>query len=193
LFFLPAKSQAALANLGNIVDAKMYRLKSDSELKTARFRQAVYIEFCKNKNVPDPCGNQAGYKRIIACFIEELMLDHNSCSATVCGYIDAINTLFCLHHFDIPAHLSDRANMCSRIILAREREENIARQWSPITREMFTALHDLGKKLPVDSVEAVVADWFTFIRITGLRCAEYAQKTQSAFNEHIYPSGKRGH
>ncbi len=80
--------------------------------------------------------------------------------------------------------------MCSRIILVREREENIARHQSPITRKMFTALLDLGKKLPVDSVEAVVADWFTFIRITGLHCAEYAQKTQSTFDEHVYPSVK---
>jgi hypothetical protein len=33
--------------------------------------------------------------------------------------------------------------------------------------------------------------WPSFIRITGLRCAEYAQKTQSTFDEHKYPSGKR--
>jgi hypothetical protein len=56
---------------------------------------------------------------------------------------------------------------------------------------MFSALLDLAKRSPVDSVETVVADWFTFIRITGLRCAEYAQKTQSAIDEHEYPSGKR--
>ncbi len=150
--------QAALANLGDIVDAKMSRIKSDPELETTRFRQAVYINFCKAKNIPDPCGNQIGFERIIACFIEQLMLDHNSHSATVCGYVEAINTLFHLCYFDIPTELSDRANMCSRIILAREREENITRQRSPITREMFTALLDLAKKLPIDSVETVVAD-----------------------------------
>ena len=94
MFFLPAKSQAALANLGDIVDTKMSRLKSDHELETARFRQAVYIKFCKSKSIPDPCGNQPGYERIIACFIKQLMLDHNSCSATVRGYVEAINTLF---------------------------------------------------------------------------------------------------
>jgi len=169
----------------------MSRLKSDSELETARFRQAVYIEFCKNKNIPDPCGTQAGYERIVACFIKKLILDHNSRSATVHGYIKAINTLFHFHHFDIPADLSDRTNMCFKIIQAREREENIARQWSLITREMFTALLKFTKKSPVDSIEAVVADWFTFIRITGLSCAQYAQKTQSTFDEHEYPLGKR--
>jgi len=191
LCFLPAESQAALVDLGNIVDAKMSRLKSDSELETARFRQAVYIDFCKNKSIPDPCGSQAGYERIVACFIEQLMSGHNSRSATVRGYVEAINTLFRLRQFDIPADLSDRTNMCFKIINAREREENIARQRSPITREMFVALLELAKKSPLDSIEAVVADWFIFIRITGLRCAEYAQKTQSTFDEHEYPSGKR--
>ncbi len=119
------------------------------------------------------------------------MLDHNSRSATVCGYVKAINTLFHLCHFDIPADLSDRTNMCFKIIHAREREENIARQRSPITREMFAALLELAKKSPVDSIEAVVADWFILIRITGLGCAEYAQKTQSTFDEHEYPLSKR--
>jgi hypothetical protein len=169
----------------------MSRLKSNSEVEFAIFRQAVYIEFCKSESIPDPCGSQAGYERIIACFIEQLMLDHNSCSTTVRGYVEAINTLFCLRHFDIPADLSDHTNMCFKIIHAKEREENIARQRSPITREMFAALLELAKKLPVDSIEAVVADWFILIRITGLRCAEYAQKTQSTFDEHDSPSGKR--
>jgi hypothetical protein len=81
--------------------------------------------------------------------------------------------------------------MCSKILLAREREENIARQRSPITREIFTALLDLANKSPVNSHEAVVVDWFILIRITRLRCTEYAQRTQSAFDEHEYPLGKR--
>ena len=119
------------------------------------------------------------------------MLDHNPRSATLRGYVKAVNTLFCLRHFDIPADLSDRLNMCFKIIHAREKEENVARQRSPITREMFAALLELAKKSQVDSIETVVADWFTFIRITGLRCAEYAQKTQSTINKHEYPSGKR--
>jgi hypothetical protein len=119
------------------------------------------------------------------------MLNHNSCSATVCGYVEAINTLFHLRHFDILTDLSDRTNMCFKIIQAREREENIARQQSPITCEMFTALLEFAKKSPVDSIEAVVADCFTFIQITGLLCAEYAQKMQSTFDKHEYPLGKR--
>ncbi len=81
--------------------------------------------------------------------------------------------------------------MCARIILAREKEEDITKQLCPITREMFAALCDQANNASANLLEVVVADWFKFIRITGLRCAEYAQKTQSAFDEHKYPSGKR--
>jgi hypothetical protein len=80
--------------------------------------------------------------------------------------------------------------MCSKIILAREREENVARQRSPITREIYSALLDLAKKSDVDLLETVIADWFRLIRITGLHCSEYAQKTQSEVDEYKYPSGK---
>jgi hypothetical protein len=58
--------------------------------------------------------------------------------------------------------------MCTKIILAREREENIARQQSTIMHEMFSAFLDLAKKFSIDSIETVVADWITLIRITGL-------------------------
>ncbi len=104
----------------------MSRLKSDSELETTRFRQAVHINFAIRNHIPDPCGNEQGYKRIIACFIKQLMIDHNSRSATVRSYVDAINTLFRLRNFNVPADLTDRSNMCYKIILAQEREENIA-------------------------------------------------------------------
>jgi hypothetical protein len=119
------------------------------------------------------------------------MSDHNSWSKTLRGYVESINSLFCLCNLPIPADLSDRANMCTRIITAREKEENIANQWSPITREMFATLLDTASKSKsIDSLEAVVADWFTLILITGLRCAKNAQKTQSTVKEHVYPSGK---
>ena len=106
----------------------MSQLKTDSELETARFRQAVYVNFTKNYRIPDPCGNEPGYKYIIACFIEKLMLDHNSRSKTVRGYVESINSLFRLRNLPIPADLSDRMSMCAKIISAREKEENIANQ-----------------------------------------------------------------
>ena len=81
--------------------------------------------------------------------------------------------------------------MCTQIIVAREKEECIARQWSTITREIFIALIEQAKKSPIDSTKAVIVGWFILIRITGLCCAEYAQKTQTSYDEHEYPSGKR--
>ncbi len=80
--------------------------------------------------------------------------------------------------------------MCSKIILVREKEESIARQWSPITQEIYSVLINQANKSPVNFVEMVVADWFTLIWIIGLCCAEYLQKTQTSYDEHEYPSGK---
>jgi hypothetical protein len=139
----------------------------------------------------DPCGNEAGFERVVACFMEKLILDDNSRSATLRGHIDAINKLFELRNFKPPADLSDRTNMCARILFAREKEEDIARQRSPISREMFASLLEMAKHSAPDSLEVNVADWMIFVRITGLRCAEYAQKNQSGVDEHLYPSGKR--
>jgi hypothetical protein len=116
MLFLPPESQAALRNLENIVNAKMSLIERGSRDETACFRQAVYIEWTKRKLILDPCGNQPGYSCIISCFVENLMLDTNCCSKTVKGYVESINTLFKLRGFAIPIDLSDKKNMCTRLI-----------------------------------------------------------------------------
>jgi hypothetical protein len=74
--------------------------------------------------ITDPCGaEQAGYEQIVACFIKNLMLDCNSCSATVRGYAKSINMLFCLRNFPIPADFLDWNNICTILISGREKEE----------------------------------------------------------------------
>ncbi len=45
--------------------------------------------------------------------------------------------------------------------------------------------------MATDSLEAVDTDWFTFIRVTGLRLAEYVRKTKSKVDVHNYPLGKK--
>ena len=95
--------------------------------------------------------------------MEQLLLDHNSRSATVRGYVKSINTLFKLRNVDPPPNLSDRKNVCTKITVAREKEECIAQQRSPITRKIYSALLDQANKSPVDSVKTVVFDWFTLI------------------------------
>jgi hypothetical protein len=178
--------------LGHIVDAKMSRSKPDSEIGTMQFRQAVYLNWAKSIRITEPCSpEQQGYEIIIACFIKNLMLDHNSRSKTVRGYVKSINTLFQLKNFPIPADLSDWTNTCAVIISGQEKEENVARQRSPLTRELFAELLQCRAKLATDSLEAVVTNWFTFIRVTELRLAEYVQKNKSKVDVHNYPSDKQ--
>ncbi len=138
--FLPAKSRAALGDLGNLVDAKIARLKQGASLETTRFRQAQFIKWCNQKLIPDPCGNEPGYERIVACFAENFMFDCNSCSATVQGYVESINKLFALRSFPIPADLKDKDIMVAKLIHAREREENISKQQSLLTKEMYVEM-----------------------------------------------------
>ena len=119
--------------------------------------------------IPDACGNEHGYKRILACFIENLIIDCHSRSATILGYAQAINKLFELRKFPIPADLSDKTNMTSKIIQACEREENIARQRSPLTKEMYVEMAKRAEASPQDSVHSVLFDYFNLIRVGGFR------------------------
>jgi hypothetical protein len=191
LHFLPTESRVALVDLGNFVDTKMSRIKQDSSIETIRFRQAVYINWTKTMLIPDPCGREPGYEFIVTCFLEQLMNSHNSRADTVCGYVKAVNILFELRYLEIPGDTSDKENLCSKIIHARERDEDIAKQRSPITTEMFAAMADEAISSKEDSIDSVIFDWFCFIRITGLRVAEYAQRYQTKVDVHEYPSGKR--
>jgi hypothetical protein len=171
---LPSKSKVALFDLGNSVDKKITRLRIISSIETERFRQAKYLNWCQIKKIPDACGNEYGYKCILACFIEILIIDCHSCSATAFGYMQAINKLFKLRNFPIPADLSDNSNILSKIIQACEREENIARQQSLLTKEMYIEMAKHAKASSQDSVHSVLFDFFNLIRVGGFRVSEYA-------------------
>ena len=119
------------------------------------------------------------------------MLDCNSRSATAQGYAQSINKLFEYRGFPVPANPSDRENMTSKLIHIREREENIARRRSPISKEMFVAIANHACDSERDSAESVVFDWITLGRVAGLRVAEYAQTTQNKVDEFEYASGNR--
>lgn len=117
------------------------------------------------------------------------MLDNNSRSKTVKGYAESINTLFRLRGFPVPVDLSDKNNMCTRLIDALENEEVIAKQRNPITNEMFANMEKLARESPRDSAISTIFDFFCLIRITGFRIAEYGQTTQTKVDMHEYPSG----
>ncbi len=138
--FLPPESRIALVDLENCVDAKIARLRLSSSVETERFRQAKYLDWCQVKKIPDPCGKDPSYKQMLACFGENLIMDCHSKSATVTNYALAVNKLYEMRKYPIPANLADKTNMMSKIIHAREREENIARQRSPLSKEMYAKM-----------------------------------------------------
>ena len=144
-----------------------------------------------SQKIPDPCGNERGCERIVACFGLNLVMDCHSRSATIQGYALAINKLFELRGYPIPANLTDKDYMMSKIIYAREREENIARHRSPLTREMYVEMARRAKASSRDSIDAVLFDFLNLIRVGGFRFAEYAQKTQTKVDEFEYASGNK--
>jgi hypothetical protein len=79
--------------------------------------------------------------------------------------------------------------MTTKLIVAQECEEIIARQKSPLTKEMYAAMAKLASISDQDSAESVTFDWFNLIKYTGFRVAEYAQITQSKVDEFEYASG----
>jgi len=141
--------------------------------------------------IPDPCGKEPGYERVVACFVENLIIDCNPRSKTVLGYVQSFNKLFEYRGFAIPADLSDKENITSKLIHVREREETIARCRSPITREMYVEIANLACNSDHNSAVSVTFDWLALGRILGFWVAEYAQTTQSQIDEYEYASGNK--
>ena len=118
-------------------------------------------------------------------------MDCNSRSATVQCYATSINKLFEMRGFPIPANVSDKDNMVTKIIHASEREETIARRRSPITIEMYVAMAKLAKESAADLAKTVVFQFFNLIKVAGFRLAEYSQTTQTKVDEFEYASGNK--
>ena len=100
-----------------------------------------------------------------------------------------MNKLFKLRGFHIPVDLSDRNNLCTKLIDTIETEEVIAKQQNPITNEMFVKMEKSAQESPRDSTISVIFDIFCLIRITSFRVAEYGQTTQTMVDMQVYPSG----
>jgi hypothetical protein len=94
----------------------------------------------------DPCGHQKGYQRIVAIYIKYLMSGVNFRnkdflrSATVQGYATSINSLFRLRNMEAPMNTSDPNNMAGILINNLVKEEDIARQCSPLDSNIFAEL-----------------------------------------------------
>jgi hypothetical protein len=94
----------------------------------------------------DPCGHQKGHQHIVAIYIKYLMSGVNFRNkdylrlATVQGYVTSINSLFRLRGMKAPVDTSDPNNMVGIFINNLVKEEDIARQRSPLDSNIFAKL-----------------------------------------------------
>ena len=146
----------------------------------------------------DPCGHQRGYQRIVAIYIGYLTSGVNFKnkaslrSNTIKGYATGINSLFALRGMEAPIILSDPNNMAGILINNLIKEEDIARQRSPLDSKMYTEmLRRSNASLSLDSEHRTLFDATTIGRYLGPRVSEFAQTTDKTVDYHVYPSGRK--
>jgi hypothetical protein len=147
-------------------------------------------------SIPDPCGTEYGYQRIVAIWVKYIMFGLNYYnkevlrSKTVQGYAMAINTLFRLRGYKPPTDLSDRNNMPGIIINNLIKQEDVASQRAPLDNAIFAEINRAAKASHSrDSDRNLLFDILTFARYIGPRVSEYAQTTQERVDYHVYPNG----
>ena len=111
-------------------------------------------------------------------------------SATLKGYLEAVNDLFTSRKFDKPTDFTCPRNKPGTIVKNLEKEEDIANRRSPLTDKMIAEMVKASEANNFDSFEAAIADWTLLGIYTGNRLAEYGQKTQTKVDLHVYPSGR---
>ncbi len=136
--------------------------------------------------VPDPCSHQQGYQRIIAIYIKYLMTGVNFRnkdflrSATVQGYTSSINSLSKLRDMKPPINVADPNNVSGILINNLVKEEDIARQCSPLDSAMFAKLLcKLNVSCSLDSEQRTLFDLVILGRYIGPRVSKYAQTSQN--------------
>jgi hypothetical protein len=103
--------------MGHHVDQEMANSQRGTDLKTEAARQSHYIEWTRIIGIPDPCGPQKGYQRIVAIYMKYLQSSinyynkNNLRSAMLRGYAAAVNTLFKLRKYRLPINFNDKNNM----------------------------------------------------------------------------------
>ena len=108
--------------MGHHLDREVAMSQHNKDLETEAARQSHYIAWCAIIGIPDPCGPEYGYQRIVAIYIKYVMCGINYynkdvlCSKTVHGYAFAVNALFLLRGYKQSTDLSDGNNMPGIII-----------------------------------------------------------------------------
>ena len=147
-------------------------------------------------SIPDPCGTEYGYQRIVAIWVKYIMFGVNYYnkevlrSKTVQGYAMAVNTLFRLRGYKPPTDLSDKNNMPGIVINNLIKQEDVASQRAPLDNAIFAETNRAAKAShSLDSDRNLFFDILTFARYIGPRVSEYAQTTQERVDYHVYPNG----
>jgi hypothetical protein len=146
LSFLPDTAQANLAHMGDRIDREGAMSRRDKEIETEATQQAHYIKWAQVMNIADPCGHQRGYKRIVAIYIKYLMSGVNFKNKDflrldmVRGYATSINALFKQQDMKPPVNVAGPNNISGILINNLVKEEDIARQRSPLDSDIFTEL-----------------------------------------------------
>ncbi len=148
--------------------------------------------------VPDPCGHQQGYQRIVAIYIKYLMTGINFRNkdflrlATMQGYASSINLLFKLRDMKPPIDVAVPNNVPGILINNLVKEEDIARQRSPLDSAIFAKLlRKSNVSCSLDSEQRTLFDLIVLGCYIGPRVSKYAQTTDKNVDYHVYPSGKK--
>jgi hypothetical protein len=148
--------------------------------------------------VSDPCGHQRGCQRIVTIYIKYLMTGVNFRNkdflrlATVRGYASSINLLFKLQDMKPPINVVDPNNVSGILINNLVKEEDIARQCSPLDSAIFAELlRKSNVSCSLDSEQRSLFDLIVLGCYIGPCVSEYAQTTDTNVDYHVYPSGKK--
>jgi hypothetical protein len=101
------------------------------------------------------------------------------------------NNLFKFRSFSSPADLTDPNNLTAILLNNMLREEDIARQHSPLDNEIFAKL--CGTAIASKCKDSVSGLHFEVVALgcyIGPCLSKYAQTTQDKVNHHTYPSVK---
>ncbi len=184
--------------MGYSVDREMAMSRQNKEIETEAARQSHYILWCTIMGIPDPCGPDTGYQRIVAMYIKFLISGVNYTNkdglqaATLSGYVTGINALFSLRGFSAPIDASNPNNMGGIIIKNRAREEDIASQRSPLDNVIFAELQRKGTcPKSIDSDHNLLFGIPCLSRFIGPQVSEYAQSSPIKVDYHVYLSGRK--
>jgi hypothetical protein len=184
--------------MGDRVDQEVAMSQQDKEIETEATWQAHNIRWAQIMKVPDPCGHQQGYQRIVAIYIKYLMTGINFRNkdflrlATVQGYASSINSLFKLRDMKSPINVADPNNVSGILINNLVKEEDIVRQRSPLDSAIFAKLlHRLNVSCSLDSEQHTLFDLVVLGRYIGPRVSKYAQTMDKNVDYHVYPSRKK--